>query len=661
MNWFEAVPAMGVTVAWLLLPGLAIGYLAGLRGIAAWGFAPVTSIALIASTAVVLEKAGVEWNALVVLVVCVAVAAVVGAVAFGLRRRKIFAADPDPRSVTVAGFVGLLPGVVLGMVAVVLAIRTPDALSQTYDALFHYNALAYINDSHQASSLTLATLGNPEVGGVFYPAAWHDLGSLLMMSTGVSIPVAANLVTVVAAVFVWPLSCLLLARQLFGRNIAAMAVTGTLSAGFAAFPWDLLGFGVLWPNLLGMSFAPAALAVVFTVTGWVSDDAIGKGRGWLAVLVAVVAAGFAHPNVLFSVGVLALFPIGARLGARAWELRKAGRTVRGLVEVVTVVLFLGFVWWYTATAPAFANTRDQYWPPFETPAAAFGEVVLNATHSADALWLLSIVVILGFVAARREWPILRLVVAGHLATTFLYVLTAAINRPDTRKFTGYWYNDSHRLAAMLPITAVPLAVGGILFIAAKVLVRSAETTSLLHGRTGTAVSVALVALLVLVTGGLYPTDREGRVAAGYEVIEKEQLVNEETQDFIERIKDEIPADALVAGNPFNGSAMLWSLADREVLFPHFRSVQSRQQDYVAGHLDEAGTNPRVCQAVNDLGIDYLFVGGSRFRTVDPKWEYYEGLADPRSKPGFELVDTDGDSKLYRITACGTPTPDKDAG
>jgi len=657
MNWFEAVPAIGVTIAWLLLPGLVIHYLAGLRGIAAWGLAPVTSIALIATSAVVLEKFGVDWNALVVLVVCVAVIAVVGVVAFLLRRRKIFAAEADPRGVSVAGFVGLLPGVVLGMITVLMAIRTPDAITQTYDALFHYNALAYIADSHQASSLTLATLGNPEVTGVFYPAGWHDVASLLMMSTGVSIPVAANLVTVVAAVVIWPLSCLLLARQLFGRHLGALAITGTLSVGFGAFPWDLLGFGVLWPNTLGMSFAPAALAIVFTVTRFVKDDAIGVGRGWLATFVAVLAAGFAHPNVLFSVGVLALFPVGARLGARAWELHKAGRTWRGVIELVVVLAFLAFVWWYTATSPAFANIRDQYWPPFETPPNAVGEVLLNATNRSDALWILSVVVILGVVAAARDWPILRLVVAGHLATTFLYVLTASINRPDTKKFTGYWYNDSHRLAAVLPITAVPLAIGGILWIASKVLVRTAETAT--QGRTATLVTIGAVVVLVAVTGGLYPRDREHRVAAGYAVVEKEQLVNDETQAFIRRIRDEIPADALVAGNPFNGSAMLWTLGDREVLFPHFRSVQSREQDYIAGHLDEAGTNPKVCRAVEDLDIDFLFVGGSKFRTVDPKWEYYDGLDDPGSRPGFELVDSDGHSKLYRITACGAPSEDSD--
>jgi hypothetical protein len=650
MNWFDALPAIGATVAWLLVPGLAVSYLVGLRGIAAWGLAPIISIAVIASTAVVVEKLGIDWSVLAALVVCVAVAVVAGAVGFLLRRKAIFAVNADPRAVSVAGFVGLLPAVVLGMLGVIAVIGAPDALNQTYDALFHYNALAYIRDSHEASSLTLATLGNPEVNGVFYPAAWHDVTSLVMMTTGASIPLAANVVTVVCAVFIWPMSCLLLVRQLFGRNVGALAITGTLSIGFTAFPWDLLGFGILWPNLLGMSFAPAALAVAFTVTRWVNDDAIGKGRGWLAAGIALIAVGFAHPNILFSVGVLSLFPIAARLGVRAWELHKAGRTVRGVVEVVVVLAFLGFVWWYTATSPAFAATRDQYWPPFETPANAVGEVLLNATHGANALWILSIVVLLGVFAARRDWPVLRLVIVGHLATTFLYVLTAAVNVPETKKFTGYWYNDSHRLAAVLPITAVPLAVGGILFVASKILTRDAEKAW--RGRTATTVTVGLVALVLVVTGGLYPNDREGRMAAGYHVPAKEELVNAETQAFFQRIKDEIPEDALVAGNPFNGSAMLWALEDREVLFPHFRSVQSVEQDYIAGHLDDAATNPKVCRAVRELGIDYLLVGGGAFRTTDPKWEYYEGVDDPGSRPGFELVDTDGDSKLYRITACG---------
>ena len=647
MNWFEAVPFALVTVAWLLLPGAAVSYLTGLRGIAAWAIAPVTSIALIAGTAVLAEVTGVAWSLGTVLIVCAAAIAVVAAVTIPLRRRKIFAADADPRPVTIAGFAGLVPALALGMITVVQAIRTPDTLSQTYDALFHYNALAYILDAHKASSLTLATFGNPDVPGVFYPAAWHDLGSLLVMTTGTSIPVAANLVSVVAAIVLWPLSCLLLARQLFGRNTAALAITGVLSMGFAAFPWDLLGFGVLWPNLLGMALAPAVLALVFTITGWVKDDAIGRGRAWLTLPVVLVATGLTHPNVLFSVGVLSLIPIAAALGARGWRLHRDGRTWRGVAEFAAFVLVFAVAWYWAATTPAFADVRQTYWPPFETPANAVGDVALNATNKRDALWVLSAVVIAGIVAARR-YRVLWLVVAGHAATTFLYVLAAAINRPDTRMFTGFWYNDSHRLAAMVPITAVPLAVGGILLLAARI----SESPTRLRNAPGTAVAVGLTVLLLVVTTGLYPVDRQKRVAAGYAVSDISKLVTEDMERFYTRIKDEIPEDAVVAGNPFNGSAMLWALADREVLFPHFRSQHSREQRIIAGHLNEVTTEPVVCEAVRHLGADYLLVGAAEFRVYDGYWNYYRGLADPGSAPGFELVDSDGANKLYRITACG---------
>jgi hypothetical protein len=654
MNWFDAVPVALVAVAWLLVPGALVSYLVGLRGIAAVAIAPVTSIALVAGTAVLAGLLGIAWSLGAVLIVCAAVVLVVAAVAVPLRKRAVFAVGADPRPVTLAAFLGLVPALVLGAVAVVRSISSPEALSQTYDALFHYNALAYIQDSHDASSLTFSTLGNPDVPGAFYPAAWHDLGSLLMMSTGTSIPVAANVVSVVAAVVLWPLSCLLLVRQLFGRNTGALAITGTLSMGFAAFPWDLLGFGVLWPNLLGLALAPAVLAIVFTLTGWTKDDAIGKGRAWLALPVVLVATGLTHPNVLFSVAVLSLFPVAAALAVRGLRLHRAGRTPRGAGEFAAFLVVVGVVWYWSATTPAFALVRTMYWPPFETPANAVGEVLLNATNKKEALWFLSAVVVAGVFAARRSAG-LRLIVAGHLVTTFLFVLTAAINRPNTRIFTGYWYNDSHRLAAMVPITGVPLAVGGILFLAGKLLGRTAEDATPPPGWRGrvpvTSAVVGLTALLLVLTAGMYPADKERRVASGYGVSEVAQLATADMRRFYADIKDDIPEDALVAGNPFNGSSMLWALADREVLFPHFVSQHSPDQVFVAKHLVEVGTDPAVCRAVRRLGVDYLLVGSGTFRQSDGFRNYYRGLADPGSAPGFELVETDGENKLYRITAC----------
>ncbi|HEY7598167.1 MAG TPA: DUF6541 family protein [Actinophytocola sp.] len=661
MNWIDAAPVALVTVAWLLVPGLLVSYLLGLRGVAAWGLAPITGIALIASAAVLGGFLGVPWSFGFVLIVSVAVVAVVGVLAFLLRRAAFLASDPDPRRLTLLAALGLLPALVLGMITLIQAMGAPDTLSQTYDAVFHYNALAYIADSHNASSLSFSALGNPDVPGFFYPAAWHDVASLVMMSSGASIPLAANAVTVVATIVLWPLSCLLLVRQLFGRHTAALAITGTLSIGFTAFPWDLLGFGVLWPNLLGMSIGPALLALVITLTRWAKDDAIGQVRGWLALVAGLAAGGLAHPNVLFSVAVLSLPPIVARVAARSWRLRKAGHGARGLVEALLFVAFFSVAWWWAATTPMFAATRDQYWPPFETPANAVGDVALNATHRHDALWLLSIVVILGIVASRR-WPVLRLLVAGHLITAFLYVLTASINRMDTQKFTGYWYNDAHRLAAMLPITGVPLAVGGILYLATKILEKVGTTERAPGWRRRWAgnrwlaslgaLAVILTLLLGVGTRGLYPDDRYDRVVVSY--VPKgpaSVLLTPQMRQFYDKIAREIPKDAVVVGNPFEGSSLLWALENRKVLFPHFRNTTSEQQDLIAKHLDDLTHDPEVCEAVEDLHVKYLLIGGATFRTADTKWKYYAGLSDPFGLPGFELVDESGPSRLYKITGC----------
>ena len=620
MNWVEVAPIALVTIGWLWLPGLPVAFSLGLRGIAAVGSAPLVSVAVVASTAVLAGMAGIGWSPLVP----VAVSAVLAVAGF-LLRRKAFA--PDPRRLGVVAAVGLLPAVLLATLSVMRAVGPPDSLSQVFDTPFHYNALAYIRDTGQASSLTIGSLGNPDVPAVFYPAAWHDFGSLVMMSTGTSIPVAANVLCAVITVLLWPLSCLLLVRQLFGRNTAALAITGVLSIAFPGFPWDFFGWGVLWPNLLAMALAPAAFALVLTLTGWVRDDAIGTRRAWVLLAFAVVAAGFAHPNVVFTLAALSLFPVGARLFLRA----RQGR--RGVVECVVFAVVVAGGWLWAATSPLFATARNWDWRPFETPANAVGEVLLNATNQREALWLLSAVVVVGMCTVAR-FPALRWVLAAHAVSALLYVLAASLNRPDTRLFTGYWYNDPHRLAAMLPITAVPLAVAGILFLATKINFRHS--------------AVVLTAVLVIATGGLHPADRDLRVRVAYPRTEAQQLVTDGMRDFYARIADEIPEDSRVIGNPFDGSVMLWALADREVLFPHFLATSSPGQDYLGRHLRDAATHPRVCRELARYDVEYVLIGKNGANTIQGR---YGGIPGVTEADGFELVDQEGEARLYRITAC----------
>ncbi|HEY4023515.1 MAG TPA: DUF6541 family protein [Pseudonocardiaceae bacterium] len=661
MSWLEAVPVALVGLAWLMVPGLLATYGIGLRGIAAMATAPIVGIALPASLGVVFGLLGVSWSLPVVLVVSLLVGLVVAGIGFLLRHRAP-ARAADPRSVTSAAMLGLLPALVLGCLIMVLGLHRPDELSQTYDAVYHYNAVRLILDIHNGNSLIMGTLATPGLAHVFYPAAWHDLTSLVVLSTGTSIPVAANMFSAAAALVVWPLSCILLARQIFGRSRLALGLTGLFSFGFSAFPWGLLGFGILWPNMLAMSIAPAGLAVIISILGLVDDDPIGRGRAWLLLPVVVAAGVLAQTNVLFTWAALALVPIAFAMGRRTLALSRRGRLWRGIVEIVVVLVVAFGFWWFVATTPLLAAVRTLDWPPFESPAQAVGQVALNAASGPDftngfvALWVLSALVLIGVAMCRRQVA-LRWVVGCYVICAALYVVCAAINRPDTQKFTGYWYNDAYRLAAMLPITTVPLAVAGTIFLIGKVRVLLDRSDRIFVGRrvARTGLSAVIVLLLVLVgTKGLYAQShvntlsfrREGSLdgfnGEGW-------FVNPAEQAFFARIKNDIPAGELVADNPWDGSALLWAFADRRTLFPHLSIPMTAAQTVIYAHLDDVATDPAVCPAVQQTHVGYLLIGNGR---IGHSPNTYPGLVDPGNKPGFQLIDSEGVMKLYRITGCG---------
>jgi hypothetical protein len=656
MNWLQVAPVALICAGWLLIPGLLVSYGAGFRSIAAWAVAPTLSVAIIAVTAVLAGKLGLGWSVPLVLVVAVLGAAVIAAGAFLLRRRFTVAGEADPRPVTLAAFLGLLPAIILGGVTIVSGMGSPDALSQTFDAVFHYNAVAYILDSHNASALTLTTLGNPGIPTGFYPAAWHDIASLVVLTSGTSIPVAANLLTAVIAVVVWPLGCVLLVRQLAGRSVPAMAITGVISIGFTAFPWGLMDFGVLWPNLLGLSLVPIGGALAMSLAGLAKDDAIGKGRAWLLLPFVILAGGLAHPNSLFTLAVIMLFPLFTGIGR--WALRKHsdGKTGIGIAGLGASVAVFLFAWRYASTTPALATVRTFFWPPHESASQAFGQAVLGAPNGRPTLWVLSVVVIAG-VALLWNLRDQRWLIGAFIASIGLYVLAAAVNTPGTQRFTGYWYNDPFRLAAALPITAVPLAVLGIVLVSQKLRDRFADGEHPRLGRAGaSALVVTLVITLVVAVAakGMYLKAHRDTVATTYirqNTSTSENLVDARERAFYNKIQAEIPADAVVASNPWDGSALLWALIDRKSLFPHMDLPMSDAQHYLANNLVDAGNDPTVCVDAKKLGVGYVMIGDLDFWPWDARRKNYPGIVDPAGRPGFRLVDSDGPLKLYELSDC----------
>ncbi|MBW0089542.1 hypothetical protein I4I73_11490 [Pseudonocardia sp. KRD-184] len=659
--WLPALPAALVAVAWCVLPGLLVTLSLGLRGVLAWGVAPATSVATIAVAAVVASVAGVPWSPVVALAPAVALALLLAAARWGLarlRRRHDAPAAPPPAgdgtAVTLAALAGLTVAALVGAFTVVDGMSLPTALSQTYDAVFHYSAVARIVAEGDASSLTLGTLTSPGAGAAFYPAAWHDLVSLVVLSAGASIPVASNAAAGVVAAVVWPLGCTALVRVVAGPSWAAVAAAPVLATGFIAFPWSLLSFGVLWPNLVGMSLVPAVLAVVVAAVGREAVGALTRTRA--VVLLPVLLAGLAlgHPSTVFSLAVIAAFPVAWSLVRWLGRMLRAGRWVTAVpVGLVAVVLVTVAVDWLL-TSPVFDDVRSFDWAAFETPLGAVRETALGATNSKGPARVVSVVVLVGLIAALWR-PGYRWLVPAHLASATLYVLAASSESSLTAAVTAFWYNDSYRLAAMIPVTGVPLAVVGLLAVGA-VLARVPGLS-----RIGAGGLTALAAVAVLVgTGGMYARTHAAFVDDAYLAVPagRSELVDPAERAFYDRVAAIVPPDAVVAQNPWTGSALLWALTGREVLFPHLTGNWTADQDLIGRHLDEVVDDPATCAVVARSDVRYLLVGNADFWPGDARSREYPGLASPDPRSGFELLASDRfGNALYRVPDCGPAATD----
>ncbi|MDD0858805.1 hypothetical protein NHF46_15765 [Arthrobacter alpinus] len=275
---------------------------------------------------------------------------------------------------------GLLGG--LGFGAIILGWRmtrifiTPENISQTYDNVFHLNAVRFILDTGNGSSLRLATL-DPSGPGSFYPAVWHDLVSLVVQLSGSSIPVGLNAVNLVLGAVVWTISVMYLATRVLGSRPAVYLVTGSLAGAFSAFPYLLLGFGVLYPNFLAITLLPVAVALLTDVLRVSTVSHPGWLRGGILLLVILPGVTLSHPNIAMAFAVFAIPIIAIWLYKQVRACLNHDLAIRwlaaSLVATAGYLLALQFAW------EKFRPSKEaSSWAPRQTIAQALGEGLANA-------------------------------------------------------------------------------------------------------------------------------------------------------------------------------------------------------------------------------------------------------------------------------------------
>ncbi|KQX06379.1 MULTISPECIES: DUF6541 family protein [unclassified Leifsonia] len=647
--WLEAVPALLIALAWMLVPGAAFLGALGVRGLLLITAAPAASVALIAVVAVALSRLGIEWSPLSVVVVVVLLAA-----AAWLLRRFVFRRpiQPGVRKSWASIAIPWALAAMAVLVQLVIVWGRPDAISQTFDNGFHLNAVRYILDTGNASSLSLT--GVISSGGA-YPAAWHDLVSLVAMTPGISIPLAANMINVVVAAVVWPGALLLVARVIFPGRLAALIAAAVLSAVLPWFPLLMLTFGVLFPFFLATALLPVALALAFSLFRVGSDLGTSIPLRVITAGCALLAIGLAQPAVAFFAVAVALPAFGFFVVAAARSAASRGRMLAIVTAAVIAVSAFAAAWIMVGRMGMYAP-----WGPKVGDRFGLVETFLLFRDGQPPSFGLALFVIVGLVlmilTRTRLW-----LVGSWVISALLFFVAEAVGSPEIRVlFIGLFYKDPPRLAALFGVVCVVVGIVGAVKLWDVVSVRWDRR---FPGRpiTGTAGRILSVALFVVAAAAgqipaLDAASSAGRYAWG--AGEWAPILSSDERVLLERLTGTTDPDAVIAGNPWTGTNLAYAIADRRVLNPHFNFSQDPDHVLLNSRLNEVASDPEVCATAERLGVEYALDFGSYFGDAAKLLSFdataaYPGLLDLDTAPGFVEIDRVGPAALYRVPDCSS--------
>lgn len=677
MTWVPVLPALLVAALLLTVPGLLVGLALGLRNEPSLGAAPLLSVVTVALAIPLSSVLGLEWG-LLPIAATTAVLVLGGLLCWWLARRflpatAVAARRDPPRSarldlltfsitaVAGAAWVGAVCIHTIGDVATV---------QQTFDGVFHVNAIARVAETGSASPGTVSATSNTTGAAPFYPPLFHALGGLLVAWLGLTPVVAANVLAVVVAAVVWVLSMALLGHVVLARRRLGVAACVLAACAMPVFPYLLMSFGVLWPNLLSVAVLPTVLAFVVVVLGESEVPTIPWATSLVGGVLSLAGLYYAHPGGVFAAVALALPVLASSLvslGATVWRRRPLG-PFWAVLGAVLVVVALRVAWNLVLSVPQVQSTMKFDWRATMTMAQAFGNALALATPLSPASWLLAWLVVGGAALAIRHRH-QRWLVLAHAVVVYLYMLAAGSDEQTSQELTGFWYNDQYRLAALLPITGAPLA--GLALVRCRDLLlralslwrhrRGSHQESSNPGRRGPDIlrwgaAGAVLAVVVLLLPGQWRLVGPAYVLRGgyYPGSDASELIDQPERQLYARLLAPAPGDeALVIGDPWTGGALAGPISGREGVYGHMINRMDPDRELLSTRFRELATDRAVCAAVRRLGIGYAVEDTRHFRPDDPRTRTYPGIDGLAGRPGLELLGRDGTVSVYRVLPCQT--------
>ncbi|WP_294644434.1 DUF6541 family protein [uncultured Rothia sp.] len=664
MSWLATIPLLLFAVVLAFGPGYAMGWALRVPARLRVFLSPLLSFALIAVSAIVLGKIGIAWNLISFVVVAVVLVATAAGLMWLVGRRwpALTSAEWPGNDVPVAWpVVGAVLGGFLVLHMTEDMVYGPEAFSQSLDNSFHMNAIRWIQEHGDASSLTLGAVSAADQQPAFYPAGWHDFVSLIYSTTGTSIATATIVTVLLAASILWPCSLVALSLSIPKlRRLQALAIPA-LTCGFAAFPGLLLRWGVLFPNLLGYALVPSFVALmVCLVQVMVRGEYAALLSLCLAALVGVAGLALVHPNAVVSAVVFALPLV---LAGVAWVVRSRELASRqkwvGSALLGLVILGCVGAWWFLRPGASASNT----WEPMLTEGEALYQFLFLGLENANQLrdrfnpsYLAGFLALWGagylLYKRRNLWLIASWVLIGYL-----WIVSASVPRGEFRLLmVAPWYTDHFRLAALVVFPSVILAgigLGGFVEGLLTWVVRRVPRAARLKVATA---GIGVATVLVLVIAGLssrVPSVQETTLAVSqeYRVTPTSVVLNQDEMNVINEIPKIVPKGDVIVNNPWDGSAYIYALADRHLTGYHFEFETSPKYSAIMHNLKDARTNPEVCREVNKYKAHWYVHLENQLNFGPDAQKNYDGLVAAIGTDVLTPVYSSGPMTLYRISAC----------
>jgi hypothetical protein len=391
--------------------------------------------------------------------------------------------------------------------------------------------------------------------------------------------------------------------------------------------------------------------------------ALGPVLSWWTVLsvglLGCVGLFFAHPGALFALGVwafVAAVMLSARLVAssRALGLRQLRRSLWWLLLGWTTAAGL---WAAMSLDPQLNQVRHYKWTASMTMNQAMGHGLTLSTLTTHGHWALGAATLWGFYRLLRV-PRLRWLLMSHVLLIFLYMLCAGSSTWAARELTGFFYNDAQRIAALLPMTAVPLAALGITAGADALSRFVGRVSSDVFGRplsSRRALGIACVAIMAVPA----VADSNHGIGQGAAVLQeryanlnfKNHMVTPDEQALYAKLATQIPAGETVLGSPFTGAQFspIWS--GHPATIPHTTSNPPPDIALISQDFKSFMTDPAVCAALKRLKVGAVVDDFDRFWPADIRQLDYSGLVNLQDTPGLTPIDYGASATIYRVGAC----------